>query len=141
MEKNSAIAAMKIAQKPHTQEALGQRKWYKFKNWYQTKALPVLKNALASVGKAIKNMPGLNWGAVLVMVVLAHMAKNGIMEDMPNIKWLVESTVRLIDWCFGLIRGLFEWVVGTAESELFSITDIFGILEMLTNWMKEIFAL
>lgn len=132
---------MEVLQKSNTQEALGQSKIYKFKNWYKNKVLPVQKKAVASVKKAFKKIPCLNWGAILVLVILSYMAQKGIMDDMPNIKWLLESTVRLVDWLFGLIRSICEWTIGVLDSEVANATDFFGIMEKFVNWMKGIFAL
>ena len=133
--------AMEVLQASYAQENLRRNKSNKFKNWYKNKVLPVLKKAVASVKKAFKKIPCLNWGAILVLVILYYMAQKGIMDDMPNIKWLLESTVRLVDWLFGLIRSICEWAIGVLDSEVANATDFFGIMEKFVNWMKGIFAL
>ena len=122
------------------QECLGQRKWWKLKDSFEEKAWPRLQQAGSSVfatgrtaGKRIARAK-INWLAILAIVVLVYMAQNGMMDSMPELKWLIESTVRLIEWAIGLVHKFFRWGLNLPMPKL-------GVFEMLNEWLRAMFAL
>ena len=138
MENNTTMPTLNVAQKSVKQEALGQSKGYKISNWVKTKLCPFVKTAMENVwheakalGRSLSRVH-ISWLAILALVILANMAKNGAMDDMPNLKWLLESTMRLIEWGIGLLRNLLKWV--------FDLSGL-NIFDWFENWVKTIFAL
>lgn len=135
MENNTIMPTLNVAQKSVKQEALGQSKGYKISNWVKTKLCPFVKTAMEDVWQEAKALGRslskihINWVVILALVILANMAKNGAMDDMPNLKWLLESAMRLIEWVIGLLRNLLKWVM-----------DLPG-LGIFKDWVKYIFAL
>lgn len=125
MEKTNTIATMKALEH--------NRKQSKFGKWWKTKAWPWLKD------KVISKIPSLR--TILLLVILVYMANNGALKDMPNTQWMVECAVRLIEWIFGVFRWVVELFVGLLDSKFIDILDILGIFELLSNFMKMIFAL
>lgn len=138
MEKSTTIATLKATQKREKQEALEQSKYYKIINWAKTNVWPLVK---MTADKILQGADALcrslskvriSWLAILALVILANMAKNGMMDDMPNFKWLLESAMRLIEWGIGLLRNLLKWVMKFPG---------FGIFEWFENWVASMFAL
>ncbi len=147
MEKCTNVAIGKVGKEEKTQEALGQSKMNKFVNGtkkmagkfmnsFNTTAVPVIEN----LGKEISKIR-INWFGILVVVILAYLAKNGYLNEMPHVKWLVESTIRLIEWLFGLLYSIMEGVTKGFDSKFCTSIDLFGIVEALNNWLKAMFAL
>jgi len=139
--KNTSIAAMKDAEKNKKQETLGQSKWGKFGNWWNTKAEPWMCERFKELDKVLSNIHLPSMKTILVLVVLAYLANSGALDEMPNVKWMVECSVRLIEWIFGAFRWLVEQVINMLDSKFVNIVDIFGINEMLSNFMKMIFGM
>lgn len=112
---------------------------YKIGNWVKTKVWPVIEKAASkacqgakALGRSLSNIH-INWVAILAFVILVNLAKNGAMDDnMPNLKWLIESAMRLIEWAIGLLRSLLKWAIW--------VMDLPG-LGIFTDWVKYIFAL
>ena len=138
MKNSTTMPGLKVAQKSEKQEALGRSKYYKISNWAKTKAWPLVKKVADKVCQGAKALGRslskirINWVAILALVILANMAKNGVMDDMPNLKWLLESAMRLIEWGIGLLRNMLKWVMDLPG---------LGIFEWFENWVKGIFAL
>lgn len=138
MENSTTMPTLKVGQKSETQDALGQSKYYKISNWAKTKVWPLIKKAADKVCQGAKALERslskihINWVVILALVILANMAKNGAMDDMPNLKWLLESAMRLIEWGIGLLRNLLKWAVDFPG---------IGVFEWFENWVKNIFAL
>ena len=114
-------------------------KWQKFQDWSKTKLFPWLNktgnsivNALEAFGRRLLKIR-VSWVAILAFVILASMAQNGNLDKMPELKWLIESSVRLIEWFVGLIRQFIKWTIDFPKLD-------FGIFEMFNEWIKEIFA-
>ena len=139
---NYATISDKVAEKTKTmkQEALGQSKVNMFENWWKTKAVPALNKANDDIAKALSEVH-INWTGVLVLVILAYLAKNGFLEEMPSIKWLVESAVRATEWAINLLQSLIELLVNFLESKFINVFDIFGIFEWMADFLRTIFAL
>ena len=139
MEKTNTIAAMKVAKHNQEQETVKQSK---FGNWWKTKAMPWLTDAFSQVDMALRRIRLPSLRTILVLAILVYMANDGALENMPNTQWLVECSVRLIECIFGAFRWLVElFVVEVLDSKLIDAIDIFGIFELLSNFMKTIFAL
>jgi len=141
MEKNTSIAAMKVAQKEHKQEALSKSKWGKFTNWWTTKAEPWLEARFNELNVAFSKIRLPSMRSILVLVVLVYLANSGALDEMPNVKWLVECSVRLIEVIFGAFRWLVEQVIGMLDSNFVDAIDILGLNELLSNFMKHIFGM
>jgi hypothetical protein len=62
------------------------------------------------------------------------MAQNGMMDGMPELKWLLESTVRIIEWAIGLVHKFFKWGLNLPVPKL-------GVFETLNEWIRAMFAL
>ena len=140
-DNNTTMPTLNVAQKSENQEALRQSKCYKVSNWAKTKLCPFVKTAMENVWQEAKGLGRsiskihINWVVILALVILANMAKNGAMEDMPNLKWLLESAMRLIEWGIGLLRNLLKWAVD------FMDLPGFGIFDWFKNWVMNVFAL
>ena len=133
MEKTNTIAAMKVANQ--------NRKQSKFGNWWKTKAMPWLMDVFNQINMAMSKIRLPSLRTILLLVILAYMANNGALKEMPNTQWLVESSVRLIEGIFGAFRWIVEMVVEMLDSQFVDAIDIFGIIEFLSNIVKTIFAL
>lgn len=151
MQKCTNVAIGNVGKGEQTQEALGQSKRSKFvngakkmagkfMNWLDTTAAPNIKNAAISLCKEVSKIR-INWFGVLVVVILAYMAKNGYLNEMPHVKWLVESAVQLMDWLLGLLHSLMEGITKGFDSKVITAFDPFGIFEALNNWLKAMFAM
>ena len=123
-----------------TQEMLGQSKWRKLQDSFKENTWPRLQRAGSSVfstsrtaGKRIARAR-INWLAIFAIVVLAYMAQNGMLDGIPELKWLIESTIRLMEWLIGLIHKFFRWGLNLPVPKL-------GVIEMLNKWLRAIFAL
>lgn len=138
MQNNTTMATLKVEQKSEKQEALGRSKYHKISNWAKTKLWPLVKKWADKVWQCAKALERslskihINWLVILALVILANMAKNGAMDDMPNLKWLLESAMRLIEWGIGLVCNLLKWVMDLPG---------LGIFEWFENWVRDIFAL
>lgn len=125
--------------KNRPQEALGQKRSYKLRKW-KTKACLWIKKTgdqIIKAGEALGRKllkARVNWVSVLALVILANMAEKGAMDNISQLKWLIESCIRLIEWGVGLIHNLLDWVINLP------IFD-FGIFEMFGDWVKQIFSL
>lgn len=140
MKNNTSIPTATDKRKLVHQEALGQSKVNMFENWWKTKAIPALTKANDDIDKALSEVH-INWTGVLVLVILAYLAKNGFLEEMPSLKWLVESAVRATEWAINLLQSLIELFVNFLESKFINVFDIFGIFEWMANFLRKIFAL
>ena len=140
MANNVTNIGKDINQEKITQEALGQRKLNKLFNWWNTRAYPALETGYKKLLAEIANIR-INWGGILVMVILVIMAQNGAMDNMPNLKWFVESAMRLTEWCLNLLRSFIDWFVNFLDSKFVNMFDILGILEWAKNFLRDIFAL
>lgn len=138
---NVAIAKMVANEENMSQEALGQNKWFRFTNWTKTKAFPWMKEKAKKVDSAVKNIDiklpriRISWVTILAVIILATMAKNGMLDEMPNLKWLLETTIRMVEWLIGVVRSLLEWVIELPTPKFF------GIGEMFQDWMRNMFAI
>ena len=141
MKNNASIAEMKAAQKCMKQEALGQNKRGKFSDWWKNKAEPWMEERFKELNAVLCNirLPGMK--SILVLVILVYLANSGALDEMPNVKWMVECSVRLIEVIFGAFRWLVEQVVGILDSKIVETIDILGINELLSNFMKHIFGM
>jgi len=119
----------------HTQNNLLK----KFSVWWNTKVFPAIDKAFRNLFKMVCGIR-INWTGILVLVILINMAQNGIMEDMPGIKWIVESAVRLIEWCFGILKSFISWFTNFLDSRFVNQMDILGILKWMANLLRDIFA-
>ena len=79
--------------------------------------------------------------AILVLAVLVYLTNRGVLDEMPNVKWLVECSVRLIEVIFGAFRWIVKQIIGVLDSQIVDTIDIFGINELLSNFMKHIFGM
>ena len=140
-DNNTTMPTLKVAQENEKQEALGQSKCYKVRNLANTKVWPVIEKAVSKVCQGAKALGQslsdihISWVAILALVILVNMAKNGKMEDMPNLKWLLESAMRLTEWAIGMLRSLLKWAVD------FMDLPGFGIFDWFKNWVMNVFAL
>ena len=140
MKTNATIPTAVNERKLVDQEALGQKKVNMFENWRKTKAVPALDKANDDIVKALSGVH-INWTGILILVILAYLAKNGYLEEMPSVKWLVESAVRAVEWAINLLQSLIELLVNFLESKFINVFDIFGIFEWMADFLRTIFAL
>lgn len=141
MQNNTTMATLKVEQKSEKQEALGRSKYHKISNWAKTKLWPVIEKAASNIchgakalGRSLSSIH-ISWVAILALVILANMAKNGEVDNMPNLKWLLESAMRLIEWGIGLLRNLLKLAVD------FMDLPGFGIFDWFKNWVMNVFAM
>ena len=139
MEKNTSIAAMKAAKMNEKQ--IDQGKWNKFGNWWKNKAKPWMEARFKELNAVLCNIRLPSMTSILVLVALVYLANSGALDEMPNVKWLVECSVRLIEVIFGAFRWLVEQVIGMLDSKMVEVIDIFNINEMLSNFMNHIFGM
>ena len=141
MEKNVSVAEKKVADYNMKQEALGRNKSEKFCDWWKNKAKPWMAARFAELNKMLCNIKLPSMKTILVLVALVYLANTGALDEMPNVKWMVECSVRLIEVVFGAFRWLVETVIGMLDSQIVETVDIFGINELLSNFMKHIFGM
>ena len=141
MENNASIAEMEVLQKSKKQENLGQSKWGMLSGWWKKKAKPWMKARFNELNKLLCNIRLPSIKTILLLVVLVYMANSGAMDEMPNMKWLVECSVRLAEVIFGAFRWVVEQVIGMLDSNIVENMDIFGITDWLSNFMKYIFGM
>ena len=108
-------------------EKIEERTYEQLKTW-ANKILDKMKIGVQKIQSSASRIR-INWLSILVIIILANMAQKGMLDEMPNIKWLVESAVRGFDWLMGLFRELMKWLV---EFPYFNILD---------DFFKNIFAL
>ena len=94
-----------------TTEVVLPNKWQKLSDCSKTKLFPWLNkagnsfvNALERAGRRLLRVR-INWLAILAFIVLSYMAEKGMLDQMPEVKWLIESSVRLAEWFVGLIHN------------------------------------
>ena len=141
MKNCASIAEMKAAQKNMKQEALGQSKWGKFTDWWKNKAEPWLTKRFSELNALLCKISLPSMKAILVLAVLVYLSNNGVLDEMPNVKWMLDCTVRLVEVIFGAFRWIVEQVIGVLDSQVVDTIDIFGINELLSNFMKHIFGM
>ena len=141
MKNGASIAKMKAVQKSMKQETIVKSKWGKFSEWWKNKAEPWLEARFAELNKLLCNIRLPSMKTILVLVVLVYLSNSGALEEMPNVKWMIECSVRLIEVIFGAFRWLVEQVIGMLDSQIVETIDIFGINELLSNFMKHIFGM
>jgi len=140
MEKSNAIGKMNNNNQQVVKENPVRDIVNKFGKWWNTTAFPALKAETRSFFKAISRIR-LNWTGILILVILTYMAQNGVLEGMPGIKWIVESAVRLMEWCMGILKSFIGWFVTFLESKPVDTVDIFNIFEVMANFLRDIFGI
>lgn len=90
----------------------------KVKNWLTNSLVPAFKNvcqnqvipAIESMCRGLARCARVSWVAILAFAILWVMCQNGLLDDLPNLRWLVQASGNLIDWVFGLIRSIISWI-------------------------------
>lgn len=82
-----------------------------------------IRNKLTSLNQKPKEKKGIRvfvWKhsafALLAFVILWVMAQNGMLDGLPNIKWLIQVEGRILEWLIGLLRSLCEFLFGDMEA-------------------------
>lgn len=139
MEKNTI--AMLVNHDPKEVKKSAVSEWRKFTSWTKNVAFPWISekgksalNAVKGINIRLPKLGKINWVGILVIVVLANMADNGMLDEIPNLKWFVETTVRLLEWIIGLLREFLKWLIELPKFTIFSI-------EGLENWFRNMFAI
>lgn len=140
MEKTTT-AMMKVLDSKGGKTGTANEKWHKFASWTTNVAFPwILEkgkgvcNAVKGIAIRLPKFGKVNWVGILVIIILANMASNGMLDEMPNVKWLIETTVRLVEWLIGLLREILKCLI---ELPKFTLFDIEG----LENWLRNMFAI
>ena len=104
--------------------------------WWNSKGVPFIQNyiypAIEAFCEALVHAFKLSWASILCLCLLYYLSTNGYLDEVPSIKWLVNSTVRLIDWVFAVIRDFLGISVNSPVSP-------FNIIQPIQDWLKYIF--
>ena len=107
-------------------------------NWWNSKGVPFIRNyiypAIDSLFESLIHAFKISWVSILCLFCLYYLSRNGYLDEVPAIKWLVESTVRLIDWIFAVIKDFLGITVNAPVSP-------FSLFRPLQDWLKYIFAI
>lgn len=140
MEKTTT-AMMKVLDSNGGKTSTANEKWHKFTSWTTDVAFPwILEkgkgvcNAVKGIAIRLPKFGKINWVGVLAIIILANMASNGMLDEMPNIKWLIETTIRLAEWLIGLLREFMKWLIELPKFTFFNI-------EGLENWLRNMFTI
>lgn len=88
------------------------------KDFWNKKAWPSIQKfwtesfvpGISAFGHALWRGARLSWVAVLAFAILWLMSQNGLLDELPNIKWMVQASGNIIDWVFGLLRSFVSWL-------------------------------
>ena len=104
--------------------------------WWNSKGVPFIQNyiypAVEAFCEVLIHTLKLSWASILCLCFLHYLSTNGYLDEVPSIKWLVDSTVRLIDWVFAVIRDFLGISVNSPVSP-------FNIIQPIQDWLKYIF--
>ena len=107
-------------------------------NWWNSKGVPFIRNyvypAINALFESLIHAFKISWVSILCLFCLYYLSKNGYLDEVPAIKWLVESAVRLIDWVFAVIKDFLGFSVNAPVSP-------FSLFRPLQDWLKYIFAI
>lgn len=107
-------------------------------NLWNRKGVPFIRNyiypTIDALFESLIHAFKISWVSILCLFCLYYLSRNGYLDEVPAIKWLVESAVRLIDWVFGVIKDFLGFSVNTPASP-------FSIFKPIQDWLKYIFAI
>ena len=69
----------------------------------------------------------------LAPVILYMLAENGYMDGMPQLKWLISTEVRLVEWLISVFKSLIDFIVN-------DLTNPLNLFPGFQDWMKYIFG-
>ena len=107
-------------------------------NLWNRKGVPFIRNyiypTIDALFESLIHAFKISWVSILCLFCLYYLSRNGYLDEVPAIKWLVESAVRLIDWVFAVIKDFLGITVNAPVST-------FSLFRPLEDWLKYIFAI
>ena len=119
--------------------AMGKAKgaWQKSKDWANDKAKPWLKNVAAPAFSksmtVLARATKMTFVGCLALVILYMLAENGYMDGMPQLKWLISTEVRLVEWLISVFKSLIDFIVNDLPNPL-------NLFPGFQDWMEYIFG-
>lgn len=106
--------------------------WTRSKSLFMRNRKEEEKPTVVSVVRLPHTCIRISYSAILALVVLGFLANKGLLDNVPNLKWFIESALRLVDALFGFLRGFLEWVFKQ---------EPIGVIKPFFEWARTIWGM